>query len=345
MLFGEIYDLIVLKLRDDFDRPEFWKEFELFTYIKLGINKIITDTSIILNDAYIPMAPVIEGGEEIDKVIGAYELSPLLYTNRLKINQVKSIYWRYDYMSNTYDRKLTTLRQFEIEQIDPSWRTRCCQYGEKPTHAILHGGSIDDFGDNNDGNLINPTTYKLSGFAKPKIMLYPKPYLDPNEVAKLIEYSELVAEFNSGNEDGIAVVDDDTGDTVIDFTDDEESDTTIEADEDATDSLIVRMEQLVSDLSTTSPFIMYKPRFDINYSSNATDRNAWRAIDLSFLSDELQLSLINYVRAQAFDKEGQEGNLSKSMHFEGKFNTAVREGKTENFVQQRIRKKKDKMYP
>lgn len=345
MLFGEIYDLIVLKLREDFDRPEFWKEFEIFTYMKLGVNKVITDTSLILNDAYIPMAPVIEAGVEIDKIIGIYELSPLLYKNRLKINQIKSIYWRYDIMNGVYDRVLTTLRPFEIEQIDPSWRTKYCQYGEKPTHAILHGGNVDAFGDNNDGNLINASTYELSGFAKPKIHLYPKPYLNDEQIAQLTEYSEIVTQFNAGTENGIALTDDTTGDAVIDFNDDDDGDISIEEPGYETDALIVRMEEVVGNLAGISPFIMYKPRFDIDYSSESAKRKGWRNIDMSFLSDELQLSIIDYVRAQAFDKEGQTNNLTKSMHYASQFGTAINEGKTENFVQQRIKKKKDKMYP
>lgn len=336
MLLGEIYDLVILKLREDYDRPNYWKEFEVFLYIKIAVNKIITKTNLVLNERSLPLVPNIETGEFVK---GVYEVSPILYKNRLDINRIQSISWPYNDGTRNRKQLLKIQRPFEMERVDFDWTDRVCENGEIPTHAILWGGGITDYGDTS-GKLIDG--YELSAFAKPKIHLYPKPNISDEQLALIKNYSLMIKEFNdSGDSIGIGQEIDYPEDYVTEITSELVD---IENDYEG-DSGIVAIEQFVQDnILGVLPTILYKPRFDIEYKSDSTSRAAWRAIDMSFLSDDLQLSIVDYVRAEAYDKDGPTASQSKSDKFEGKFNREINDGKAENFAHQNLRKKRDNNY-
>lgn len=338
MKFGEVYDLILLKLREDYDNPSFWEEFEIVTYMKIAINKIIRKSNIILNDKSLPLVPKYDGGY----VEGVYSISELLAPSRLKIQQIKQIYWQYEYEGDLYSTPLKILRPFEMDKLDHAWRSRKCANNEYPTHAIVYGGSAEMINQSTSSLIENN---ELMQFANPKVHLYPKPPLPENYEEGIQEILDIIDEFNnSGDGLAVAVTDDDPVGYIpenvlnIDF----ENITETLSPPDAF-ALIERIESYIErNMIGYLPIVLYKPIFDFDYDHN---NGSWKRIDLDFLTDELQLSIVNFVRSEAYNKEGQTENMEKANIYENKFKQTIVDDKAENVAFQPLNKRRDGMYP
>jgi len=331
MRLGEIYDIVILKLKEDWSSPEFWKEYEIFLYIKIAINDAISRTNIVLNDRKIPIFPSVSNS-------GFYSIPSTLNSSKLDVHKIKAIYWKDSSYGIINDVPLKIQRPFEMDLYDYQWRTRVCTSGEIPSHAIFYGGEISDF---SDISSIMVNDYNVSNFAKMKIKLYPAPIIPDDIVTSIKEYNTLIEELNSG--DDIAVFRANTGD-VTDIVNNFEIDgvSSLGAIGEQI-SVITRINSLQGEIAQYMPFILYQPMFDIEY--NESDSSQWRSVDLNFLPYDLQLGVIDKVRAQCYDKDGSTQDLNKSAVYESKFSSTVQTHTAENTVYQKLRKERNRMFP
>lgn len=332
MRLGEIYDIVIMKLKEDWDSPEFWKEYEIFLYLKMAINEAISRTNIVLNDRKIPIFPSVSN-------TGFYAIPNTIDSQKLDVHKIKAIYWKDTSYGINYDVPLKIQRPFEMDMYDHQWRTKMCESGEIPTHAIFYGGEITDFSDTAESMISN---YTVSSFAKMKIKLYPSPIIPQDVIDDLLEYNNLIAELNDSG-DSIGVFRANTGD-VTDVVNNVEIDgiSSVGSSGD-TISLITALNSLESSISQYVPFILYQPMFDIDYDE--TDKTVWRNVDLNFLPYDLQLSVIDKVRAQCYDKDGSTQDLNKSAIYDSKFSKSVIDNTAENTVFQKMKKTRNRMFP
>lgn len=339
MILGEIYDLIILKLNDDWDNPAFFKEYEVFQYIKKAINDILESTDLVLAERQLPLVPRIDNGEVVD---GFFEVPSIISKKTFEVSLIKSIYWREINHSRIDDHLLTVARPFEMDNRDMQWRTKKCKAGERPTHAVMYGGNILDFGDISESLMDG---FDVARWGKPKIKLYPIPYLTDEEKSSVQDYSDLVNEFNSSGEDfGVARANEgDVTDVVMDFTDEDGNAITVNEAGAEQFSLITRMEQIVTDdMRGILPFCLYKPTFDIKY--NRTD-DSWKQTDLSFIPMKEQYSIVDFVVSECFEKEGQTQDLTKAAKFERDYKIVNNLSRSKNKLQTNNRKKRDRNFP
>lgn len=305
MRLGELYDRVIMALDEDWDEPTFWKKYEIFTYMKDGINDIIESSNIVLNERTLPIVPRLDDGELVQ---GWFSIPNTIETRSIDIHAINEIFWKHNVSGEIRDEKLEIAMPYELSAENSNWRNEVCKPGERPTHAVLYGGDVTDFGDISPAMLNDG---QVSRHAMPKIRLYPQPVLTPEIEESLGKYTQLFQDFNNSGEDidlGIVFDDDDYGDMLDNLEDDEGN---IIGDSSGQEPLtfIIKYEQeVIAEMAGVLPFIVYKPSFNLEY----TDNDEWRTVDLSFLPEKEILNIVNYVEYRAYGKAGDTQDINKS---------------------------------
>ena len=339
MKLGELYDRAIMALSEDWDKPVYWKQYEIFTYIKDGINDTIEKSNIVLNERSLNIVPRIDNRE---LVAGWFSIPSTISQGCFDIHSIKSVYWRDKSSDNGEfrDIKLKVAMPYEMDYINNNWRNEVCKAGMHPTHAIMYGGDVADFGDSSSSVMDG---YATSAFSKPKIRLYPIPEI-PDGIEEIINAlkDNIFEDFNnSGGPIDLGIVSDDENDMLNNLANEDGTIIGSNRGQAETSYIIKYEEELMSKMAGVLPFVLYKPKFSLTYTTNV---ELWRDVDLSFLSDKDIINIVNYVEFRAYRKAGDTQDINISSLKYQEYNMSIVDANAKSKVYQTTKLKRDRQF-